>query len=208
MSKLSIANIALVGLGKTKLDSLQGDTAVHDNINVCLNTVIKSILSDGNWGFATVPANLPSTPITEDEQLNTGFTFKYLLPKNFIKYIRHYTNNNLGYSQNTLNQLSNNSYYYFSEDEYAVVGNHLFCNSSSLRIQYVADVDGSLYTEAFILACSSRLKVLIMPGFGESDVDALSFESKQSDRLVNKAKTIESKKRTNKYSIRKRIPWG
>lgn len=173
-----------------------------------MESVVKSILSDGNWGFATIPVTLVSSPITDEEKLNAGYSYKYSLPSDYIKYIKHFVNRDTGYSQNTLNRLSNGYYNYFGEDEYQIIGSFLFCNVSTLRIQYVGNVDESMYTESFILACASRLKVLIMAGFGEADADKMAFEEKKAERMIDKAKNIESKKRTNKYSIRKRLSWG
>lgn len=208
MSKLKIANLALIQLGQEPLTALEGDAPTNKIVNAVIDTVIDLILSNGNWSFATINTELPPTPITEEEQQQTGFLYKFKLPNDFIKYVKHYSYTISSNSVPFGRYYSEGNYYIYTQDMYQVIGRYLFSNDSELKIQYVSNRDDVTYSSAFIFACVGKLKVILMPSLGENDTDRIAYENSKSDKEIERSLSTESRNRTNRLSSSRSKSWG
>lgn len=65
MTKVQIANKALVLLGASTITSLDDDTVNARAVNKIYETDLRQILSESKWNFATKRANLASVAVTQ-----------------------------------------------------------------------------------------------------------------------------------------------
>ena len=131
-SDTSIANLALVRLGQTKITSLTEDNSRAEAISLVFDDARESVLRSSSWNFATKRAALQQNA----DAPAFGYDYSYNLPADFLK----------------LKRMQNLS------SDFRIEGRKLITSESSVNIVYIAnEKDSSMYDSLFVKAMSFRL---------------------------------------------------
>ena len=135
-SKVEVSNMALLGSGAIRIESLSEDAESARRITIAWPICLKAMLRSHPWSFAKKEAILSQT--SESPILSDDATYIYTLPVDFIKLLKTDTQGSYAYK---------------------IKGKKLYSNVSSVKIEYIYFNDDpetwdSSFTEAFI----ARLK--------------------------------------------------
>lgn len=124
-SKVLIISNAFILLGKQPIQSIDTGNPVQAAASTIYDSVMPSLLAERPWRFALKQFNLNKlvdTPLIEE------FSYIYQLPADYLTAYRVYPNS-----------------------AYAIYIDKLYSNQSSLMLEYIYQVDESLFSDNFVL---------------------------------------------------------
>ena len=157
-SDTSIANLALVRLGQTKITSLTEDNSRAEAIALVFEDSRESVLRSSSWNFATKRASLQQNA----EKPDFGYDFSYNLPSDFLK----------------LKRMQNLS------TDFRIEGKKLLTSESTVKIVYISnEKDASLYDSLFVKAMSFRIAADVCKALTGDDNLMIRMEQGFQDAL-------------------------
>jgi len=174
-NKIEIANVALTALGADPITSLSDPESENARkVNRVYDTVRKATLRKHFWNFAMKEAQLArltTVPVLDD------YTYIFQLPSDYIRL------------KKTDLDIANG-------DTYKIKGRCIYCNSTSLKIEYVYDCDDpNLYDAEFIEAFAAALADVLAYPITTNATMAQTVKAEARDKLRT-AKSTDSMEET------------
>jgi len=174
-TKVDIANVALTALGAEPISNLSDpNTENARKVNRVYNTVRRSTLRKHFWNFAmkeAALARLTTVPVLDD------YTYIFQLPPDFVR-------------------LKKTDLDVDNGDTYKIKGKAIYCNSTSLKIEYVYDCDDpNMYDAEFIEAFAAALADILAYAITANATMAGTVEEKARKKLLQ-AKSSDGQEET------------
>jgi hypothetical protein len=171
-TKVEIANVALTALGADPISDLNDpDNENSRKVKRVYDTIRRSTLRKHFWNFAMKEialSRLTDVPILDD------YTYVFQLPPDYVR-------------------LKKTDLATESGDTYKIKGKRIYCNSTSLKIEYVYDCDDpNEYDSEFIMAFAGALADILaypittnatMAGQVKIDAKKMLDQAKSSDSM-------------------------
>lgn len=179
-SKIDICNIALGMISAQPIASLTESSAEAMAVNLAYSPVLKTLLEQHPWGFATKLVNLP-----EMEGEETGeFGYVYELPGDCLK------------PQGTIHTADD------EQPEFKVRGRYFYTDENPLLLEYTSYIEETgLYSPAFITVFAFYLAAQIAPRLGATKLQGVML---QQGVAALRTATASDAKLTNKRSTANR----
>ncbi len=134
-SKVQIANLALIHVGSGTITSLTQDTPEARAVNAVYDLMRDAVLTDHPWNFAVkrvIPTLDATAPIY-------GFLYRFDLPTDYLRLVE-----------------------ILDEPPYKISGQFIECDSSAIKIKYIAENDTpGEYDSLFVAALALRIAAVI-----------------------------------------------
>ena len=164
MSKISIANSAILKVGGTRINSFEDNKSEAIIVNEYYERSIRWLLSQYYWGFAMMNVSLAKVPIVPEFE----YEHAYALPSDFIRIQRTFPNSN-----------------------YKIVGNELHTNESEIGIKYTSRVEENRFPIYFEQTMMYYLAEQITIPITENQQKSDSNYAKYQDHL-KRAKSLDA----------------
>lgn len=169
MNKLNICKGAFILAGMQPINNLEANTLEANIANNRYDSIIKRILSDNYWDFATKQVELNKSP----EQGDYEFKNKFLLPSDFLRI----------------------SGFLFTENidkpaGYKMVGNKLYTNEDRVFLEYVALVEDSEIPHFLHIVIEYDLASEIVYSLTEDKTKSRELKG-QAEYYLSRAKQID-----------------
>lgn len=173
-SNVSICNLALTYLSTARIASLTEDSENARKCNAIFEEERDALLEEHNWNFALAEASLAETDT--DPTMSDKWTNSFQLPVDCLRVVR-------------------TEYDY----KYAVYGRLLYCNASSIKIEYIKQVtDPTVFSKYFIKALASRIASILAYGITQNATLADSAE-RRMEKAVKDAKANDAQEGVGGY---------
>ena len=171
-SKVEIANAALNGLGAERITTLDEDSESARKVDTIYESTLKALLRAHFWNFAMKEASLARL---SDVPVLSDYTYIFQLPSDFVRL-----------KKTNLDET----------DNYKVKGKRIYCNSTTLKIEYVYFCDDpNEYDAAFIDALSARLAAELCYSI-TANASLTELKWAEFKEKFQKAKSVDSQEET------------
>lgn len=158
MTEVQICNIALTGLGASRITSLTQDSENARRCNVLYATLRDDLLRRHPWNFAVTRRQLAVL----DETPAFGYTYVYQLPADCLRVLSE---------QN-------------SDTDYKIEGRKVFTDDTTIKIKYIARVtDTNIFSIDFSMALAAYLASTLAYSITNSNTVAEAASNTFNEKL-------------------------